>query len=84
MVGNLLVDTARLKSELLPSPSSCLAQVEAMLPRVTLRKSEALYEDFDAAVKRLGKPRYTVDEFVEHLEYMDNFNGDVELLVFHI
>eukprot|EP00951_Prasinocladus_malaysianus_P021082 scaffold173829_cov41-Prasinocladus_malaysianus.AAC.1 len=66
-VGIIKIDCRKLKEALLPSPTSCLAQLHELLPRMAAK----LYQDFIAevhdAISRLNASAVEVEEYVEKI-----------------
>lgn len=71
-VGVFLVDSAKLKETLVPSPLNCLKDIQDLLPVLAKAKNEALLSDLSIANQMLGSTPASVEEFVEYLQYLQS------------
>ena len=71
-VGSILLDSESLRVKLLPSPLRCLAAIQAILPAIMNRRSEALLDDVTRRSAVLGSQPNDVEPFVEKVAMLED------------
>jgi dynein heavy chain len=69
-INNLLIDTAKLKELLLPSPQRCFNEIAKVLPGLARDKNEALLTDLNHSLRIFTSPVQNVEAFVEYLDHL--------------
>lgn len=69
-VGILRVSSAQLKASLLPGPVQCLQKISSLLPQLAAQKYQEFIADVHDATARLTTNPSTVEEFVEHVSFL--------------
>lgn len=69
-VGIIVIDSAKLKEVLSPSPHICLREIEKLVPELAKIKNEELLSDLNYATRTLTSTPKTVEEFVQYLEFL--------------
>jgi dynein heavy chain len=70
-INNMLVDSAQLKSVLLPIPERCLSDVSKLLPKVAREKNGLLLNEVQTWLLLLNSQPASVDAFVEYLGWLE-------------
>jgi dynein heavy chain len=73
-INNLLIDSTKLKSVLLPIPERCLNDVSTLLPKVAREKNGLLLNEVQTWLLLLNSQPASVDAFVDYLEWLDKSN----------
>lgn len=73
-INNLLIDSTKLKSVLLPIPERCLSDVSKLLPKVAREKNGLLLNEVQTWLLLLHSQPANVDAFVEYLEWLEKSN----------
>jgi dynein heavy chain len=73
-INNLLIDSSKLKSVLLPIPERCLSDVSTLLPKVAREKNGLLLNEVQTWLLLLNSQPASVDAFVDYLEWLDKSN----------
>ncbi|KAK7803508.1 hypothetical protein U0070_015153, partial [Myodes glareolus] len=79
-VGLLLIDTKQLKEKLIPSPLRCLEVLNAMLPRLSKKKVDAIISEAQDAEYKLEFIPTTTIEYVNSLVFLDEIQERIESL----
>jgi hypothetical protein len=69
-VGILRVSSAQLKASLLPGPVQCLQKISSLLPQLAAQKYQEFIADVHDSTARLTTNPSTVEEFVEHVSFL--------------
>eukprot|EP00727_Mastigamoeba_balamuthi_P003136 m51a1_g1282 putative dynein heavy chain axonemal (4140) ;mRNA; f:131088-144324 len=77
-VGLLLVDSQKLKDTFLPSPQRCLADIHRCIPQLAHKKNVSLLEQINMAIRALTVDPRTVEQFVDHLNSLQDANSRQE------
>jgi dynein heavy chain len=72
VINNILIDSTKLKSVLLPSPERCFNDVAKLLPGLARDKNELLLTEIQAWVRILKTHPTNVEGFVDYLEWLEN------------
>ncbi|TPX75806.1 hypothetical protein CcCBS67573_g02914 [Chytriomyces confervae] len=79
-VNTLSIDTAYLKSILVPSPERCFSDVANLLPNLARDKNELVLGVVQNWVILLKTPSSTVESFVEYLASLHNIKSSLSLV----
>ncbi|KXS09529.1 hypothetical protein M427DRAFT_128896 [Gonapodya prolifera JEL478] len=71
VVNNVLIETADLKSMLIPSPEKCFKNVAEVLPIYARDRNEELLTEVQSWVRELNGSPGSVEHFVEYLGWME-------------
>ncbi len=70
-VGIVLVDSKGMRAKLLPSPGSCLAAIQSVLPLLMKTRSETLLDEVTRRVGVLASHPTEVDAFVQKVAMVE-------------
>ncbi|KAI8818687.1 dynein heavy chain and region D6 of dynein motor-domain-containing protein [Fimicolochytrium jonesii] len=79
-INNLMVDTTKLKSILVPSPERCFSEVASFLPGLSRDKNELLLNEVQVWVRTLNTQPANVEGFVEYLGWLEKVKGSMPLV----
>ncbi|KAJ3281611.1 Dynein heavy chain 6, axonemal [Borealophlyctis nickersoniae] len=79
-INNLLVDTTKLKSVLVPSPERCFVDVAKMLPGMARDKNELLLGEVQTWVRVLNTQPANVEGFVDYLGWLEKVKESMPLV----
>ncbi|KAI9095538.1 hypothetical protein DFS34DRAFT_182154 [Phlyctochytrium arcticum] len=79
-INNLLIDTTKLKSILVPSPERCFAEVAKILPGLARDKNELLLNEVQTWVRILNTQSGNVEGFVEYIEWLEKVRNSMALV----
>eukprot|EP00873_Tetraselmis_striata_P045243 jgi/Tetstr1/465507/TSEL_010176.t1 len=70
-VGIVQIDCRKLKEALLPSPTTCLAQLHELLPRMAAQLYSEFIAEVHDAIVRLNVSTTEVEEYVDKVEFLN-------------
>eukprot|EP00842_Homolaphlyctis_polyrhiza_P002755 jgi/Hompol1/3480/HPOL_003262-RA len=79
-INNLLIDTNKLKSVLVPSPERCFNEVARILPGLARDKNELLLTEVQTWVRVLNTQPSNVEGFVEYLSWLEKVRESMPIV----
>ena len=80
VINNILVESEKLKSLLLPSPERCFSDVAKLLPKVAREKNELLLNEIQTWVRLLNSQPTAVESFVDYLGWLEKVKDSMPLV----